>query len=230
MDLEETIENLTEELELSGISKHQNESAVPKPEVAAPSQAEVENFYSKLSKCNSKPFVLSLVSPYAQSYVLLSLNISTVMDIFKKQNLELSCNELLNCARKPALRLQKEKLIRCKKTPFHSRAELIFSSTEQRGLVPRRVKAAAHSDPAMPSQSLIQRICYPELHKVNTKAVHHGCKHEASAISAFEESMKKTQTLRLSNVVSLLTKKIPGCMPLQIFYVHVTVVGKAVGK
>ena len=30
-------------------------------------------------------------------------------------------------------------------------------------------KAAAHSDPALPSQSLIQRICYRELHKINTK-------------------------------------------------------------
>ena len=140
MDLDETIGNLSEELELSGISKRQNESAVPKPQVAALSEAEVEKFYSKLSKCNSKPVVLSLVPPYAQSYVLPSLNISTVMDIFKKQNLEISYNELLNCARKPALRLQKKKLIRCKKTPFHSRAELIFSTTEQGGLVPRRVK------------------------------------------------------------------------------------------
>ena len=57
------IENLSEELKLSGISKHQNESAVPKPEVPAPSQAEVEEFFSKLSKCNSKPVVLEFGSP-----------------------------------------------------------------------------------------------------------------------------------------------------------------------
>ena len=95
VDLDETIENISEELELSGTSKRQNESAVPKPEVPAPSQAEVEEFYSKLSKLNSKPVVLSLVPPYAQSYVLPSRNISTVMDMFKKENLELSYNELL---------------------------------------------------------------------------------------------------------------------------------------
>ena len=45
-------------------------------------------------------------------------------------------------------------------------------------------KAAAHSDPALPSQSLIQGICYLELHKLNTKAVRHGCNHEASTIRA----------------------------------------------
>ncbi|KAL9976753.1 hypothetical protein ACROYT_G014082 [Oculina patagonica] len=53
-------------------------------------------------------------------------------------------------------------------------------------------KAAAYSDPALRSQSLILRICYPELHKVNTKDVRHGCTHEASAIHAFDESMKNT--------------------------------------
>ena len=42
VDLDETIGNLSEELELSGISKRQNESAVPKPQVAALSEAEVE--------------------------------------------------------------------------------------------------------------------------------------------------------------------------------------------
>ena len=54
-------------------------------------------------------------------------------------------------------------------------------------------EAVAHSDPAWPSQSLIQRICYPKLHKINTKAVRHGFKREASAICAFQESMKKTR-------------------------------------
>lgn len=43
----------------------------------------------------------------------------------------------------------------------------------------------------------------------------HGCKHEASAILAFEESMKQTHTnfkvVKL-NVVSLLMRKIPGCI------------------
>ena len=109
VDLDEMIENLSEELELSGISKRQNESAVPKPEVPAPSQAEVEEFYSKLSKCNSKPVVLSLVPPYAQSYVLPSRNISTVMDMIKKENLELSYNELFKLCQSTRLQITKEK-------------------------------------------------------------------------------------------------------------------------
>ena len=193
--LDEMIENLSEELELSGISKRQNESAVPKPEVPAPSQAEVEEFYSKLSKCNSKPVVLSLVPPYAQSYVLPSRNISTVMDMFKKENLELSYNELFKLCQSTSIEITKEKIDQVQKDTISQSSGANFFKHRAGRIGASQSKAAAHSDPALPSQSLIQRICYPELHKVNTKAVRHGCKHEASAIGAFEESMKKTHKL-----------------------------------
>ena len=56
------IENLAEDLELSGISKGYTESAAPKPEVPAPTQAEMKDFYSNLSKCKSKPIVMSLIT------------------------------------------------------------------------------------------------------------------------------------------------------------------------
>ena len=51
-------------------------------------------------------------------------------------------------------------------------------------------KAASHTDPALPSQSLIKTICYPELFKFSTAATEHGCQHEESAILAFEKVMK----------------------------------------
>ena len=52
-------------------------------------------------------------------------------------------------------------------------------------------KAAASTDPSLPSQSLIQSICYPELSKITTKkAVLHGCQHEAGAINSYEQFMK----------------------------------------
>ena len=58
-------------------------------------------------------------------------------------------------------------------------------------------KAAAHSDPALPSQSLIQGICYLELHKLNTKAVRHGCNHEASTIRALRNPWKKLVNFKI---------------------------------
>ena len=47
-----------------------------------------------------------------------------------------------------------------------------------------------HSNLAQPPRSLIKTICYPNLFKVNTKAVQHGCQHEDDAIKAYEIEMK----------------------------------------
>ena len=55
-------------------------------------------------------------------------------------------------------------------------------------------KSASHSNPALPSQSLIQTICYPELNRFFSKAVQHGCDHENDAIKAYVEEMKKVLT------------------------------------
>ena len=65
-DLDETIENLNEGLQVSENSEVFSGSRVQKPEVPAPTQAEMENFYFDLSKCKTKPVLLSLV-PTADS-------------------------------------------------------------------------------------------------------------------------------------------------------------------
>lgn len=48
-----------------------------------------------------------------------------------------------------------------------------------------------HTNLAQPSQTLIKSICYPNLFKVNTKAVRHGCKYEEDAIKGYEVEIKK---------------------------------------
>lgn len=53
-----------------------------------------------------------------------------------------------------------------------------------------QTKAASHSNPALPSNSLIQLICYPELNKLNT-AICHGCKHEQVAVDAYQKVMNE---------------------------------------
>ena len=191
-DLDATIENLPEDLQLSADSKVFTESPVQKPEVPAPTQAEMKNFYSELSKCKTKPVVLSLVPPHADSYVLPSRKIPTIMDLFNKNNLELPFNELLKICQSINIEITEEQIDQVQKDTIAQSSGTNFFKHRAGRIGASQSKAAAHSDPALPSQSLIQRICYPKLHKINTKAVHHGCKHEASAIRAFEESMKKT--------------------------------------
>ena len=91
-DLDATIENLSNDLQSSAGSNVFTESPVQKPEVPTPTQAEMECFYSDLSKSKTKPVVLSLIPLNAYSYMLLSRKIPSVMDLFDKNNLELPYN------------------------------------------------------------------------------------------------------------------------------------------
>eukprot|EP00794_Sanderia_malayensis_P017180 gene17180-18909_t len=56
-----------------------------------------------------------------------------------------------------------------------------------------RNKPASHSDPALPSQSLIKTICYLHLYRFRSQATDHGCKHEDDAIKAYETVMRKSR-------------------------------------
>ena len=55
--------------------------------------------------------------------------------------------------------------------------------------------AVFHSNPDLPSQSLIKKICYPSLFQVTTKAVMYGRKYEAAAIAAYELHMKQNHKI-----------------------------------
>ena len=59
-DVDETIENLSEGLQVSDNSEVFTESPVQKPEVPAPTQAEMENFYFDLSKCKTRACIAEL--------------------------------------------------------------------------------------------------------------------------------------------------------------------------
>ena len=51
-------------------------------------------------------------------------------------------------------------------------------------------KLANHTNPALPSQSLVKSICYLHVFKFSTAATEYGCKHEKKAILEFENNMK----------------------------------------
>ena len=71
-------------------------------------------------------------------------------------------------------------------------------------------KAACQTNPTLPSQSLIQSICYPELNKLNTEAIRHGCKHEQDAITAYEKAMQeKHVTFKVKKSGLIINEKYP---------------------
>ena len=52
-----------------------------KEKISAPTKAEIDTFFGELSLCETKPVVLSVVQPYADSYVLSSRRIPTVPNL-----------------------------------------------------------------------------------------------------------------------------------------------------
>ena len=62
---------------------------------ATPSASEIDDFYLKLSQCGHKPALLSLVSPYSQSYVTdVSVNLRPLTSLFKNENITFTLAEL----------------------------------------------------------------------------------------------------------------------------------------
>ena len=62
---------------------------------------------------------------------------------------------------------------------FHFRAGRITAS---------KMKAACHTNPAQPSQSLVKSICYPDAHSFSA-ATNWGCSHEKQALECFQSKV-----------------------------------------
>ena len=85
-------------------------------------------------------------------------------------------DKILNVTDQEVQLIEKETMNQAKGKAFTDRAGMIGAS---------RSKAASHSDPSQPSQSLIKTICYPNIFKFSSAATRHGCKHEPLAIKEY---------------------------------------------
>ena len=115
----------------------------------------------------------------------------TVSDLFEKQYLDLSYPELLKACHAVKIEITKKQIKQVERDTIAQTKGNSFFKHRAGRIGASQSKAACQTNPALPSQSLIQSVCYPELHKLNTNAVIHGCKHEQDAINAYEEKMKK---------------------------------------
>ena len=78
-DLNANIDRLHEVLQKP---THLSGKCARKSQVPALSKPEMDSLFCKLSKYHTKPVLLSLISPYTDSYVLPSCNIPIVMSLF----------------------------------------------------------------------------------------------------------------------------------------------------
>ena len=117
------------------------------------------------------------MKPYSDSFVLQNRNIPTITDLFQEKFLDLSYPELLaECNTVNVELTDKDIEVIEKETVNQAKGGAFFLHRAGR-IGASRCKAASHTDPSLPSQSLIKTICYPNLYKFTSKATLHGCKH-----------------------------------------------------
>ena len=77
-DLDATLERV---LDVSRVNNLAEEPKIKSKSVPASSEEELNSFYAELNNCKFKPIVLSLVPPFAESFVLKGCEIPTVQDL-----------------------------------------------------------------------------------------------------------------------------------------------------
>ena len=184
------------EIEVSvPIVSHQStkKSTIINPNMSEPTEDQKTLFYSKIAKY--KPSVLSLVSPFLDSYIpqteIVSLAIQPLSALYSSQNEELTYRELLNVCDTFEFDLEDEQIEDIERaTRGQSDSDEWFAHRAGR-ITSSRMKAACHSDPANPSLSLIKQICYPNLFRFSTQATKWGCDHESVARELYIKAMEE---------------------------------------
>ena len=91
--------------------------------------------------------------------------------------------------------------------------------------------AVVHTNPAMPSQSLIKSISYPDLFKVTTKAISHGRKNESAAVNAYTKTMLEThRDLKVEQCGMIVDKQHPWINATPDFLVSCSCCGNGCGE
>ena len=184
-NLDQTINNLTNS---EGIA---TTGEAMKVSVPVPGETDLNNVFAELNSCKTKPVTLSLIHPFSDSFVSKSRNIPTIPDLFDKKYLDFEYHDLLEACSNVNIQITAEEM---KLIEEDTRSQSQGSSfyRHRAGRIGASIsKAASHTTPAQPSQSLIKTICYPNIFKFSTAATEHGCKHESIAIKAYEKVMKE---------------------------------------
>ena len=149
-----------------------------------PTSDELKCLFSALSKCKSKPAILSLIANHSSEYVPKALDSQfpqPLSTLFDPENLTSNYLELLDVAKKVQIETTSEQCAALEKSTRKQANSRLWFQMRAGRVTASRFKAVCHTDPAQPSVSLLLSICYPEMSRFKTAATEYGCKHEAKA-------------------------------------------------
>ena len=157
--------------------------------VTPTSLSEKEAFFHEIAQeQGKKPLILSVIEQYSDKFVHSSDNLPQLLhSIFKPEYLDKNYTELLTLAENypqekvtPAMVDHLDQI-----TCNQSKSKQWFWYKTGR-ITTSRFKQVLHTDPHQPSLSLLNSICYPEIHKFSTQSTSWGCEHEKDALLAYK--------------------------------------------
>ena len=132
---------------------------------SSPGSDEIDIFYERLSCCNTKPAILSLVPKYLAGYIpktLLPTFPKPLPQLYQPEYMDLDYHELLKACESQKVDITEELALNVEKeTMLQYNSKLWFQYRAGR-VTASRMKAVCCTDPSNPSQSLVKAICYHE--------------------------------------------------------------------
>ena len=145
----------------------------------------MDEFYSSLNDCKVKPAILSLIDPYQKDFVSKTRGLKTVRELFSEKYLKMDYNDILKECHKVKLDVTEEHVNLIEKETITQAKGSAFYKHRAGRIGASKCHAACHTDPALPSQSLIKTLCYPDIFRFSSAATRHGCEHEGKAIQEY---------------------------------------------
>ena len=157
-----------------------------KVRVTIPKAEKLKQLYDSLSECKKKPVCLSPVQPHSESFISETGAIRPITNLFDETYLQMNYANLLKECQNIQFRISDAEIQLIERETLNQARESYFYWQSAGRIGASQSKAASHTDPSKPSQSLNKAICYPNVFKFSTAATRHGCKRESLAIKEYE--------------------------------------------
>ena len=178
-----------------------------------PTEAEMADFFDSLSKCCTKPAVLSVVPTFSDKYVPKSSLVTfpkPLSTLYQSELLQLNYDELLARCELVSTDITQEMADAVEKeTRAQNQSKFWFKQRAGR-VTASKMRAVCHTNLAHPSPSLIKTIRYPEEFSFSSKQTAYGSKNEKKASEMYYKiTVKDHLDFKLSESGLVINPKWP---------------------
>lgn len=155
----------------------------------------LQGLFQELSKAGTKPAILSLLPGYSDSYVPASRLESfpkPLQSLYDPAYESLPYVELLDACESITFNVTEEMSLAVEKATRRQTDCKLWYKYRAGRITASRLKQVCRTNHAMPAQSLVKAICYPEAYRFTSLATQWGCSHEKLARKYYVEKTKKS--------------------------------------